>query len=488
MRVALNGFAPDLDPETPGVLVDCDAAIPTIQGIAGANSLALTSLPALAADPNQAFIALLLDGTKRFFASTATKIYEAATTTWTDRSRAGSYTGSNRTRFTVFGNNVLSTNRAEKIGQAAPGGNFTDIAQAPAAASICTANGFVLAFDTNDATFGDRPDGWWCSGLRDQTIWTPSAATQAANGRLLDTPGRVLGGATLGNYAVAYKGTSMYLGQYQGPPIVWRWDRVPGDIGAVSIDAVVVVDNRHYFVGSDDIYVFDGTVPRPLGGSNGEPTPVKEWFFQNLNAAFASNIIGTVDRPRALIYWYYPSTASASGALDSVLIYNFRTNQWGRQTLSITAAAQYASGAITYDGLGTLYATYDSLPSIPYDSTFWLTDQQVPAVFQGATLYTITGEPGAWWLATGDFGDMTDFNFLSRVTPRYRTDPTGTPAAINYYRDSLGATRTADPSVSQNRKRFDFRRAARWHSLRIDHPGRATLNGLDVAFGGTSKE
>lgn len=488
MRVALNGFAPDRDPETPGILTDCNAAVPTIQGIAGANSLALTSLPALAANPTNAFIALLLDGTKRFFAATATKIYEAATTSWTDRSRAGSYTGSNRTRFTVFGNNVLSCNRSEVIGQAAPGGNFADIATAPAAASICTAAGFVLAFDTNDGVFGDRPDGWWCSGLRDQTIWTPAASTQAANGRLLDTPGRILGGATLGNQAVAYKATSMYLGTYQGPPLVWRWDRVPGDVGALSIDGVVVIDNRHYFIGPDDFYVYDGTVPRPIVDNDGAPAPVKEWFFQNLNAAYASNIIGTVDRPRALIYWYYPSTSSATGALDSVLIYNYRTNQWGRQTLSITAAAQYASGAITYDGLGTLYATYDALPAIPYDSPFWLVDQNVPAVFQGATLYTVTGEPGAWWLQTGDFGDMTEYSFVDRITPRYRTDPTGTPTLTNYYRDSLGASRTTDATVSQSRKRFDLRRSARWHSARIDHPGRATLNGLDVRIKGTSSE
>lgn len=29
MRLELTGFAPDLDPETPGVLVDCNAIVPT---------------------------------------------------------------------------------------------------------------------------------------------------------------------------------------------------------------------------------------------------------------------------------------------------------------------------------------------------------------------------------------------------------------------------------------------------------------------------
>ena len=104
MKVSLDGFQPDLDPETPGVLVDCDAIVPTVSGLSAANGLATTGLPALAATPNSAFVAELLDGTKRIFAATATAIYEAATTSWTDRSRATGYTGGNRTRFAVFGN------------------------------------------------------------------------------------------------------------------------------------------------------------------------------------------------------------------------------------------------------------------------------------------------------------------------------------------------------------------------------------------------
>src|SRR3546814_16694511 len=88
--------------------------------------------------------------------------------------------------------------------------------------------------------------------------------------------------------------------------------------------------------------------------------------------------MAVVDKPRDLIYWYYPSAAS-SGELDSVLIYNYRTDRWGKQARAITAALQYSSGQISYDDLGTLYSTYDDLPDIAYDSTFWLSDSQTPA-------------------------------------------------------------------------------------------------------------
>src|SRR3546814_9965318 len=73
MRLELKGFAPDADPATPGILTDCDAIVPTTAGLAAANSLVASELPALAADATSAFSAELLDGSKRLFAATDRK-------------------------------------------------------------------------------------------------------------------------------------------------------------------------------------------------------------------------------------------------------------------------------------------------------------------------------------------------------------------------------------------------------------------------------
>lgn len=475
MRVPLNGFAPDLDPETPGILTDCDAIIPTLQGLSAANSPASAGLATLSATPTSAYGTELLDGTRRLFVGTATKIFEASGTAWIDRSRAGDYTGAERKRFTTFGNIVLEGNKSEIIGAASPGAGFVDIAGSPAAKIIFSVSGFVMAFDTNDGVFGDRPDGWWCSGLRDHTTWAPSAATQAANGRLIDSPGSIRAGAALGNDAVAYKPTSLYLGRYVGPPVIWAWQRIPGDIGCSGAESLVVVDSRHFFVGPNDFFVFDGTVPRPL------EAPLREFFFADLNLPFRDKIYGTVDVPRGLIYWHYPSIRSTSGALDSLVVYNYRTNQWGKQALSIDVPLVYFSAQVTYDGLGSLYTTYDDLPNISYDSPFWLQSQTLPAVFQSSGLYTLTGTPGTWSLTTGDFGDVTGWGFMNRFTPRWRLTPS-TATATNFHRETLGDTRTADSTVAMSRKRFDFHRSARWHSVTVTGSGSMTMNGADVSI------
>lgn len=474
MRVELKGFAPDLDPMTPGAISDCDALFPTNEGMAAAYGGTPTGHPDLGADAKSAFVAQLLDGTKRLMAATSAAIYESSGLTWVDRSRTGGYTGTNRQRFEVFGNVTLAANRTQIIGASSAGAAFVDIAGSPAAAILCTASGFVLAFDTNDGVYGDRPDGWWCSGIRDHTVWTPAAATQCANGRLLDSPGRITAAHALGSDVIAYKGSSMYMGRYVGPPFIWSWSRIPGNIGTSGNESVVVVDTKHYFVGPSDFYVYDGTVPISIGEN------VRRWFFDNLNASYRDKVVGTVDIARNIISWWYPSTNSPSGAIDSLLTYNYMTGQWGKWARTCATPLLYTSSQITYDGMGTLYATWDDLPNIPYDSPFWLADQTVQGFFIGGKLYSLTYLPLPNWFTTNVFGDMVQTSRLKRVTPRYITRPASATAS-NYYANDPAETMTLDSNAAMHDGRFDFRRSARYHQIRVTHPaGAMVIKEIDI--------
>lgn len=481
MRLELLGFSPDLDPATPGVVTDCDAIVPTAKGMSAANAPESAQYPALASAPRSAFVAELLDGSKRTLVATQSAIMEAVAGAWIDRSKVGGYTGTNRTRFTVFGNAVLSTNRAEPLQQALPGGNFQDIAGSPRALVLVSASGFVLAFNINGMTLGDQADGWGCSALRNQNDWTPAAATQCVAGRLLDSPGPIRAAAALGGDVVAYKPTSMYLGRYVGPPLVWQWTRVPGDIGCAGAESVVTVGTRHFFIGQDDIYLFDGTVPKPIGA------PVREWFFANLSNTNRNKILGVADLARDLVYWYYPSVNSPDGEIDSCLIYNIKKDQWGKWSVAVQAVVQYSSGQITYDSLGTVFATYDDLPDISFDSPFWIADQTIPGIFIENTLYSLTGVPEQSFLTTGDYGDLTDYTMLRRVTPRYIENPTSA-SCTNYYRQNIGNTPTPDQTAPLSRGRFDFRRASRWHRFRVQQNGACTLTGVDIDLKTSGRE
>lgn len=484
MRLELHGFAPDVDPSIPGVVTDCDGIVPTRTGLAAAGSLSdagIASLPSGAA--NSAILAALLDGSRRAIVATGTRIYEVTGASWTDRSRSGNYTAGTRTSFAVFGNNVLSSNGVEVVGQAAPGGGFTDIAGSPNADILVTASGFVMALNVNHADYGDAPDGWHCSALRNQADWTAAAATQSAYGRLIDAPGGIRAGAALGGDIVAYKESSMFLGRYVGPPLVWQWTRVPGDIGTHGNGCVVTVGTRHFFHGGDDFYSFDGSVPTPIG------SPVKDWFFRDLNKPYAHLITGTYDEAAGVVYWYYPSTAS-SGELDSVISYNVVTNRWGRQRVGaaygypVQAVAQIVTAAVTYD---TIPGTYDTLPEVPYDSPFWQAQLLGNALIVNGKLWTVSGAAGSSWLASGDFGDLTALLFLRRVVPAYLVNP-GTATMIPSMRESLGGPFSSAPAFPASRGRFDLRQTARWHRVRFNWTGDMTITGFEADIVRTTPE
>lgn len=476
MLVPLNNFAPDLDPTTPGILVDCENLVPTLKGWRAAPTPVGLGMPALAAQCRGLTVVRKLDGTWRVFAGTGAALYEAVAGSWLDRSRVGGYSSpaEARWRFCQFGNVTMATNRADAMQQSLST-DFADVPTAPKASIIETVNGFVMAFDTVDGTYGARPDGWWCSALRDQTNWTPAIATQAANGRLLDTPGPVRAGRRLGGDIVAYKERSMYLGRYVGAPIIWAWTLIPGEIGALSQEAVVDIGTAHVFMGTDDFYIFDGTRPAPIGAS------LREWFFARIDPSYYYRVQSLHDRKNAVAYWFYP-TVGSGGVLTSWVAYHYKANKWGSGTLSIEAASEYLNGAITYDNIGDRFATYDDIPAIAYDSPYWTASSALQSVMSTSHVLQSLSGPGAnASFTTGELGDDESFTTLTKVRPRFLTAP-ATATFTHQVHDTLDAALTAPESSTLNDGKFDALWSARWHRIKVATTGDMEITALNAQF------
>lgn len=483
MLVDLDEFAPDFDQSTLGVISDVSGIYHDVSGWAACPSRSDPGFDALAAECVGAATVKLLDGSRRMFAGTAAKLYEISGTTWADVSRAGDYTSSLNWRYTQFGNASLAVNGVAPVQQSITSGAFADIAGAPAAKYIDAVSGFVMLASTTDGTFGDNPDGWWCCALNNQADWTPSIATQSARGRIIDSPGGATGLRRLGDDFVFYKEDAMYVGRYQGPPIIWSWERVPGDIGTVSGDSVVVVGTVHYFLSNQGFYIFDGSIPRPIGAQ------IRSWFADRLNPQYKNTVKALHDTSRNLIYWFYVSNAASDDNPDECVTYNYRTNKWGRNNQTITAVLNAISSPITYDSLGALYSTYDDLPEIPYDSSFWTNTDSAPGVFgTDNKLYFLAGEPGAASITTGVMGNDINLSVVNHVVPRYATEPT--TASCDYIgRDR--ATSTAAMSVKSGSSlvqgKFDILGHARWHQFILNSTGGMRVRSLEVDLRGGGK-
>lgn len=469
--IKLEGYFPDADQATPGIIVDCDQVVPTTRGVEGAASPTSTGLPAAAGAVTGAAMITKLDNSTRLFAGSSAKIEEATSATaWTDRS-AAPYTGSQPWRFAQFGDVTIATNKSQPI-QASASTTFATISGAPTAAIVETVNNFVFAFDTVDGTFGTNPDGWWCAALGGYTDWTPDIQTQAARGNLRSVPGPITAGRRLGDSIVAYKQRGMFVATYVGPPQIWAWQEVPGNIGAWSQEAVVPIGNAaHVFVGYDDFYWFDGSRPTPIGEG------VREAFFNDLDKSSTSKIKGLHDFEKKRISFYYPSVGGG-GVIDSCIVYNYQTRRWGRADRTIENVVEYVAANVTYDSLGSLYTTYADLPSVPYDQ-FFTAGRPVPAIFNTShVVQTMNGSTDTWFYTTGDFGSEEEVSTVLGVKPRFKTKP-ATSTFTNYYRynadddrlGNLGDDLVEDQTVSLSGGSYDFIRAALWHRGRVAGTG-----------------
>jgi hypothetical protein len=465
----IAGFSPDADPTTPGVLTDCTNIVPHPSGFKGAPSAVSVGANALAAECRGAVVATKLDGSRRIFAGTQTKLYELNGTSWTDRSAGGgSYTGSSESRwsFCQFGDTTIATNLADAM-QSSSSGAFAAIAGAPKAKVVVSAsNNFVLAFNTNEGTYGQSQDRWWCSAQGNQADWTPAVSTSSNTGRLVAVEGAIQAALTLGDYVVAYKQRAIFVGIYVGAPVVWQWNLIPGgEAGAVGQEAVCDIGGAHFIVGNDNFWLFDGTRPIPLGtGIN------RQWFLDNSNPNYRYRTKATFDKQNNLVRVNYPSLSS-TGTCDACLVFHVGTKRWGKNDVTIEAPLNYIAPGVTIDGLNNYAATIDTLPNIPFDSQYWLSGGQTPAFFNGShTLVSMNGVSDSSSITTGDLGDDNIVSALDRFRVRFLLSPT-TATATGFYKMNEGDTLIAGPSNSINDGKFDLRQSGRFHRVRLDFTG-----------------
>ena len=446
----INGFAPDLDPTTPDILTAATNCLPTIRGVAGAptpeDTIWILDHPSAGCATVD-----ILSGSTRTFIGQTNYIVEATGaglslvgTGWTP--------GSGRFMFASFGNAVLTCNGWDGAALAeSTTAAFTGIAGAPKSNIIESVGLFVMAFNTNDGS-NHFADGWWSSALGNYASWTPSPSTWAESGRFLDTPGAVMAARRLGDGIIAYKRRAMYYGQFIGSGSVgWQWSQVATNIGCIGQDAVVNAGGVHYFVGADDIYIYDGSRPRSIGGA------IKRWFFADADPDNLHRVIAVHDRNDDHVWFWYSSIAAAGGAhdgwYDTAIVYNMITGQWGRVTGLYQDIMTYQGGTDTLSVVGITGGYH--------------------------RIKTITGACSTASLTTSDIGDDDRYSRLQKVRPRFAKSPTSA-AATHYHKAAAGIAYTTGSTDTMVDHKFNFGSSDRWHKLKIDTVGDFEITQINV--------
>lgn len=475
----IKGWLPDADPNTPGVLTDCQHAMGTVAGYAGAPAPIKATAPVLPAPCRGAVVATQLNGNRRIFAGTQTQLLQLTGGAWSNVSKAGNYVGSSESRwiYTQFGDTTMATNLADPM-QHMPGGAslFADVPTAPKAKIIATVNNnFVLAFYTNDATYGVAPDRWWCCAQNNQTDWVPNVSTGANTGRLIAAEGAITAALPLGDYCVAYKQGAVFVGTFVGSPIGFQWNKIPGGpCGCVGVDALADIGGAHFVVGDDSFWIFDGTRPTPIG--MGE---TRDWFYANSNATWRYRTQVSFDKTRSLVRIHYASAAS-TGALDSIITWHVPSKTWGRDDREVQSTLNYIEPGTTINGMNNFAATINALPNIPVDSPYWLSGGRINSYFDNTNqLVALNGTTLDSYIVTGDVGDDDTVSMIDRLRVRYTKKP-ATAIASGQVKFNEGDFLAPGPVNAINDGKFDVRQTGRWHRFRIDQTGAWSATGYDA--------
>jgi len=100
---------------------------------------------------------------------------------------------------------------------------------------------------------------------------------------------------------------------------------VTDEYGALTKGAVKEYDGKHFVVGRNDIYVFQGNPSNIQSLAGGR---VQTYFFDNLNPIHENQLMLMQNHLENEIWVCYPTLDSLAGELDEVLIWNYRDNTW----------------------------------------------------------------------------------------------------------------------------------------------------------------
>jgi hypothetical protein len=157
------------------------------------------------------------------------------------------------------------------------------------------------------------------SDQEDYTVWTPLSTNQAGDFEL-STDGSIERAVTVRSRTLIVTTSDAHVAVYQGPPLVYGFQRVGVGCGIAAPMTLVATDAEAYWMGSEGFFMYNGSVVREL------PCDVLDLVFDQINRAEIRMAWGVSNQRHSEVWWFYPSSGSLT--CDRYVAYNYRENHW----------------------------------------------------------------------------------------------------------------------------------------------------------------
>lgn len=315
------------------------------------------------------------------------------------------------------------------------GANFAALAGAPQAEIVLVCSNAVIFLNTNTSA-----DGWAASDVGDYTNYTTG---EAATGRLIATPGPIIGGCVFNDAVYAFKRNAIYRMRYVGGLVKWQTEVVwaGADLNN-ALSAFTIDQGKYSFAAGPRVMVFEGEPAYPNSSA-----PI--YAFDGTSPPYIINPETNIGNSHSIRY--DPNgdrfTFVAWSQAD-MYFYKPDTGAWGRvsaATLSIPNV-----NVVPVMGVRNPTNAYASVPVMYAKVTSGSLKRFLPTPGASPTAYVQTAMVG-----TPD--RKTTFD---RVTPRHRRRTAASTSSLEMTlwreMDNTSAQTTRTITESTYRKRFDL--------------------------------
>lgn len=247
-----------------------------------------------------------------------------------------------------------------------------------------------------DAGGAAAPNRIRWSGIKNiDANWVTNNVTQADYSDMPPEGGAVVAISGRTNMVV-FQERKISFGRYVNLPQVWDIETVEEDVGCIARDSVVSIGGFKLFISQDGFRIWNGTNTTPIGDGK-----VNKYFFNRMNYGRRGRIVGAADTKNGCVAWAFPT--SNDGALNEIILYNYRDNKWSH---SIQTIEYLLSSAVSTTTTEDLIGFTDDYPgSYVDDPSYVAGGRRLMAAFNQLHNYGLYS--GANMAATIDTGEFS---------------------------------------------------------------------------------
>tara|TARA_R110000824_G_scaffold60227_1_gene161205 strand:+ start:103 stop:2220 length:2118 start_codon:yes stop_codon:yes gene_type:complete len=192
------------------------------------------------------------------------------------------------------------------------------------------------------------------STQEDFTIWTPTATNTAGDQRL-EVGTKIIGGVSSKDETFISSDEAVYGMTFIGPPFIFSFRLLATNCGAGGKNTMLSVDNRVYWMGKSNFFLYDGIVKEI-------PCPLQHFVFDRMQSNYIDKTVVGHNKKFNEVTWFYVSTSNSAGTSnpepDSYVTFNYQDLAWSIGTLNRTVwsdAFGVRNVPFAFDETGYLY-------------------------------------------------------------------------------------------------------------------------------------